>query len=289
MSASLKPKFDPKKLLQFRIPEVRQQWSLRDTAFYALSVGMAQDPMDRRQLRYVSVEPDMATMPSMVVVMAHPGFWLGNPDTTVDPSRVLHGEQEITLSRQLPAAARIRSNTKILSLIDKGPGKAAILYTEKQVFNEDNEELLAKTISTTFLRGLGGFGGEGRASTQLHQMPSAAPQDEIELQTRPEQALFYRLNGDYNVLHSDPDFAKKSGFERPILHGLCTFGVICRGLLERFANYQPERLKAMKLRFSAPVYPGESIRVETWSDGSFRAYAAGRGVLVADCGYASIE
>ncbi|MBX3521623.1 MAG: MaoC family dehydratase N-terminal domain-containing protein [Xanthobacteraceae bacterium] len=289
MSASIKPTFDPEKLLQFRIPEVRQQWSLKDTAFYALSVGMAQDPMDRRQLRYVSAEPDMATMPSMAVVMAHPGFWLGNPETTVDPSRVLHGEQEIVLARPLPAAANIRSNTKILSLVDKGPGKAAILYTEKQVFNEDNEELIAKAINTTFLRGLGGFGGEGIPPTQVHQMPSVASQGEIELQTRSEQALFYRLNGDYNILHSDPEFAKKSGFERPILHGLCTFGVICRALLKRLADFQSERLNAMKLRFSAPVYPGESIRVETWSDGSFRAYAAGRGILVADCGYASIE
>lgn len=289
MSASIQPAFDPEKLLQFRIPEVRQQWSLRDTAFYALSVGMAQDPMDQRQLHYVNAEHRMVTMPSMAVVMAHPGFWLGNPATTVDPSRVLHGEQEITLMRPLPAAANIRSNTKIVSLVDKGPGKAAILYTEKQVFNEDNDELLATTVNTTFLRGLGGFGGEGRAPTQVHRMPSVAPQDEIELQTRLEQALFYRLNGDYNVLHSDPEFAKKSGFERPILHGLCTFGVICRALLERFADFQSKRLKAMKLRFSAPVYPGESIRVETWSDGSFRAYAVGRGILVADCGYASIE
>jgi len=289
MPASIKPTFDPEKLLQFRIPEVRQQWSLKDTAFYALSVGMAQDPMDRRQLRYVSAKPDMVTMPSMAVVIAHPGFWLGSPETTVDPSRVLHGEQEITLMRPLPVAANLRSKTKILSLVDKGPGKAAILYTEKQVFDEDNEELLAKTVNTTFLRGLGGFGGDGRAPTQVHQMPSAAPQDQIELQTRPEQALFYRLNGDYNVLHSDPEFANKSGFERPILHGLCTFGVICRALLERFTDFQPERLKAMKLRFSGPVYPGESIRVETWSDGSFRAYTTGKGILVADCGYASIE
>lgn len=289
MSASIKPTFDSEKLLQFRIPEVRQQWSLKDSAFYALSVGMAQDPVDRRQLRYVSAEPDMVTMPSMAVVMAHPGFWLGNPETTVDPSRVLHGEQEITLVRTLPPAARIRSNTKILALVDKGPGKAAILYTEKQVINEDNEELLAKAVNTTFLRGLGGFGGKGSVPTQVHQMPSVAPQDEMELQTRPEQALFYRLNGDYNVLHSDPEFAKRSGFERPILHGLCTFGVICRALLKRFADFQPERLKAMKLRFSAPVYPGESIRVETWNDGSFRAHVVGRGIIIADCGYASIE
>jgi len=288
MLANVKPVFDPEKLLKFRIPEVRQQWTLKDSAFYALSIGMAQDPMDIRQLRYVSAQPDMATMPSMAVVMAHPGFWLGHPETTVDPSCVLHGEQEIEVARPLPAAANIRSVTRMLALVDKGPGKAAILYTEKKVIDEDSGELLAKTVNTTFLCGLGGFGGEGSAPTRAHQMPSLPPSHEVELQTRPEQALFYRLNGDYNVLHSDPEFARKSGFERPILHGLCTFGVVCRALLKRFADYQSEKLKSMKLRFSAPIYPGETIRLETWSDGSFRAHAVGRGVMIADCGHAVI-
>lgn len=289
MLAGSKYSFDPEKLLRFQIPEVRQQWTLKDTAFYALSVGMAQDPTDSRELPYVSADAGMRAMPSMSVVMAHPGFWLGNSETTVDPSRVLHGEQEIILMRSLPPAANICSKTRILALADKGIGKAAVLYTEKQLVDEDSGDLIATTINTTFLRGLGGFGGDTAGPTKVHQMPSSKPSGEASLQTRTEQALFYRLNGDYNVLHSDPDFARKSGFERPILHGLCTFGVICRGLLKQLADYQPERLRMMKLRFSAPVYPGETIRIETWSDGSFRAHALERNIMVADCGHAVIQ
>lgn len=289
MLADSKPSFDPEKLLRFRIPEVRQQWTLKDTAFYALSVGMAQNPMDSQELPYVNADAGMRTMPSMSVVMAHPGFWLGNSETTVDPSCVLHGEQEIALLRPLPSAANIRSKTRIIALVDKGSGKAAILYTEKQLIDEDSDDLLATTINTTFLRGLGGFGGDTSALKKVHQIPSSPSCGEVSLQTRTEQALFYRLNGDYNLLHSDPNFARKSGFERPILHGLCTFGVICRGLLQRFANHRPERLQTMKLRFSAPVYPGETIRIETWSEGSFRAHVVERNIMVADCGHAVIQ
>ena len=276
---------DPDRLLAFPIPEVLQHITERDVIFYALSVGLGQDPLDERQLDFVDHHRTLRALPSMAVVVGHPGFWLADERTGIDAVKLVHGEQSIELHRALPVGAEVLGRTRITGLADKGPGKAALLFTEKEIIDVGTGELLAVTRATTFLRGGGGFGGSP-SSPEPHAMPTSAPDLVIDLPTRPEQALYYRLNGDDNPLHADPAVAARAGFSRPILHGLCTFGVVTHALLRGLADYLPTSLRRMGLRFSSPVLPGETIRTEMWRDGSFRARVVERNVTVVDNGLA---
>jgi acyl dehydratase len=279
---------DVDKLLSYRIASVRQRLTRQDAAFYALSVGMGQDPEDSRQLDYVDFDREMAVLPSMALVLAHPGFWLADPRSGVDPTQVVHGEQALTLHQPLPVDAELVSETVIDGLVDKGPGQGALLYTRKTLREADSGTLLASTLNTTFIRGGGGFGGSDAARKTAATQPEGEPTFVVELPTRPEQALYYRLNGDHNPLHADPQVAARAGFPRPILHGLCTLGMVCHGLLRTLCDYQATRLGEMSLRFAAPVYPGETLRCDIWQDGSFRAWVKERDVLVISHGQASV-
>jgi acyl dehydratase len=253
---------DIEKLRAFAIPEGEQELTAKDAAFYALSIGLGQDPLDLRQLDYVDPLRDLRIFPTMVLVIAHPGFWLADSRTGVDPACVLHREQSFEILRPVRIGARIRSRTRILDVIDKGSGRAALLNTETQLTQDGVE--VATLRRTTFLRGAGGFG--------------------VDLPIRPEQALLYRLNGDLNSLHSDPRAAARAGFDKPILHGLCTMGIICNALLKNLAGYHERPLLSMHLEFSQPVLPGETLRTEIWNDGRFRARVLERNTLVADRG-----
>ncbi len=275
---------DYRHLLNYPIPEVRQRLSKRDCILYALSVGLGQDPLDERQLDFVDHHRALAAAPSMAVVMCHPGFWLRNPDTGVDAVRLVHGEQGIELKRPLPIEGEIVGRTRVTGLIDKGAGKGALMYSEKELRAASTGDLIAVTRSTVFLRGDGGFGGPAGPVREPNAMPDGDPDLSIDLATRPEQALLYRLNGDDNPLHADPAVAAKAGFPRPILHGLCTLGVVTHALLRGLASYDAERFRSLDLRFSAPVYPGETIRTEMWRSGAFRARVVERDIVVVNNG-----
>jgi len=280
---------DYERLKGFAIPEVRQTLTKRDTVLYALSVGFGQDPVGDGQLDFVDQKRELVAVPSMAVVLGYPGFWLANPATGVDPKSVLHGEQSIELFRPLPVEGEIIGRTRVTDLIDKGAGRGALLYSEKHVTDAATGELLAVTTSTTFLRGAGGFGGPSGPVKAIHSMPEGDPDITVDLPTRPEQALIYRLNGDDNSLHADPEIARQAGFPRPILHGLCTFGIACHALVGTLAHYRAGRMKRMRARFSAPVFPGETIRVEVWSDGSFQCSVVERDIVVIDNGHAEFD
>jgi acyl dehydratase len=271
-------------LLNYKIPEVRQRLRKRDTIFYALSVGLGQDPMDERQLDFIDHHKPLRALPSMAVVLGHPGFWIANPDTGADAVRVVHGEQQIRLHQPLPVEGEIVAQTRVTGLVDMGVGKGALMYTQKDVRDATSGALLATTSSTSFLRGDGGFGGPATKRPERHvgPMPETPPQITVDLPTRAEQALYYRLNGDDNPLHSDPVLAAKAGFPRPILHGLCTLGVVAHALLRALGDYDPARMREMELRFSAPVFPGETIRTEIWPD---RARVVERDVVVVNKGW----
>jgi len=271
---------DYETLLHFPIPEVRQRLTARDTVLYALSVGLGQDPLDTRQLDFVDAHRTLRALPSMAVVLGHPGFWVADPRTGIDAVRVVHGEQGMVMHKPLPAEGEVIGRTRVTGLVDKGPGRGALLYTEKQVLDAANGALLATTTSTTFLRGDGGFGGPAGPVRPPQPAPSGTPDHAVDLPTRPEQALLYRLNGDDNPLHADPAVAVAAGFPRPILHGLATLGVVAHALLRILAGYDPGRVRSLDLRFSAPVYPGETIRTEIWNDGGFQARVVERDALV---------
>ena len=163
--------------------------------------------------------------------------------------------------------------TRIVEVIDKGAGKGALILTEREISDKASGELIATVTQTIFCRGDGGFGGPPREAPPPHAIPARAPDAVCDLGTRPEMALIYRLSGDYNPLHADPAFAKAAGFARPILHGLGTFGVSGHALLKTMCGYDPARLISFSGRFSAPVFPGETIRTEMWRDGRSSAFA----------------
>ena len=280
---------DPERLLSYPIPEVRQRVTKRDSILYALSVGLGQDPMDTRQLDFVDHRRALRALPSMAVVLGQPGFWLADAGTGVDAVRLVHGEQSLAIHRALPVEGEVVGRSRVTGLIDKGAGRGALLFSEKVLTDAASGEVLAVAAATIFLRGDGGFGGSTAAAPAPHPMPATPPDLVVDLPTRPEQALYYRLNGDDNPLHSDPVVAARAGFPRPILHGLCTFGVVTHALLRGLGAYRAEGLRRVALRFSAPVFPGETIRTEMWRGGSFRARVVERDVGVVDHGLAAFE
>jgi len=273
-------------LLNYPIPEIRQAIRWQDTALYNFSIGLGQDPMDQEQLDFL-YEPRLKAMPSMAVVLGYPGFWIRNPDTGVDWTQVLHGEQSIILHKPLPAEGEIIGRSRITSIVDRGAGKGAMLYNERVVTDARTGEKLATLEGTTFARGDGGFGGPSGPIRKPHPEPARPPDLSVDLATRPEQAIVYRLNGDHNPLHIDPEVAAKAGFQQPILHGLCTFGVVCHALVKALCCYDPARFGRMDLRFSAPVFPGETIRTEIWHEeggAAFRARVVERDKVVVSNG-----
>ena len=272
---------DAEKLLRFTIPRGMQDLSPRDAAFYALSIGMAQDPLDADDLPFVDPLSGPAVLPSMVLVMAHPGFWLGHPESGVDPLAVLHAAQSFTINGTIPREGVVKSETTVTGLVDKGPGKAALIET-RTILTDFSGADFASLQRTTFVRNGGGFGGSDQtASAPIEEAGSVFPDHVFDTRTLPSQALLYRLNGDLNPLHSDPEVAAKAGFSVPILHGLCTMGIVTRAVVRVVAN---NRLGAASLRFSGAVMPGETVRTEIWNDGRFLARVVERDVIVATNG-----
>lgn len=274
------------KLLNYPIPEVRQTLRWQDVALYNFSVGLGQDPMDEKQLDFV-YEPRLKVMPSMPVVLGSPGFWSRNEDTGIDWVKIVHGEQGLILHKPLPTEGEIVGRSRVTGLVDRGPGKGALMYSEREVFSVATGEKLATLTSTSFLRGDGGFGGPSGPVKQPHAEPDRAPDITLDLSTRPEQALVYRLNSDLNPLHIDPKVAQSAGFPRPILHGLCTFGTVTHALLRSLCDYDTSKFGRMDLRFSSPVYPGETIRAEIWHEeggAAFRARVVERDKVVVSNG-----
>ena len=226
----------------------------------------------------------------MCAVLASPGFWIKEQNTGVDWVQVLHGEQGLHLHRPLPAAGTVIGRMRITDIVDKGAAKGALIYTEKELIDKASGAPLATLTSTTFARGDGGFAGPdtppGPAITP-HPIPDRPSDITCDLPTLPQAALIYRLSGDRNPLHAEPAVARKAGFDAPILHGLCTLGVAGHAILKTCCDYDPARFKSLELRFSAPVYPGETIRTEMWRDSgvvSFRSRVVGRDVVVLNNG-----
>jgi acyl dehydratase len=277
---------DYDRLMGWRFPPIRQTLTKKDCILYALGVGLGADPLDAAQLRFV-YEDGLAALPTMAVVLAYPGFWAKDPATGIDWVRVVHGEQAITWHRPLPVEAELVGISRVTGIVDKGVGTGAVLYSERKISDAVTGELYATLAMSAFCRGDGGFGGPSGPSWPVHAIPERAPDAVCDLPTLPQQALLYRLNGDDNPLHADPAVARAAGFARPILHGLCTLGVAGHALLRSCCAYDPARMRSLALRFSAPVFPGETLRTEMWRDGtivSFRTRAVERDVVVLNNG-----
>jgi acyl dehydratase len=278
------------KLLSLDIPQVVQTYSEKDAILYALGLGLGHDPLNADELPFV-YEKTIKLLPTFAVVLGWPGFWARDLDTGIDWVKLVAGEQGLVLHRPLAPRGTVVGKTRVTEVIDKGPGKGALVYSERVVVDQATGEPIATATQTTFCRGDGGFGGPAGESPPVHAIPERAPDQVCDLPTRPETALIYRLSGDPNPLHVDPAVAKAAGFPRPILHGLATFGIAGHAILKRLCGYDPARLSAIAGRFSAPVFPGETIRTEMWRDGSvvsFRARVVERDVVALNNGRAEI-
>jgi len=277
---------DYDKLLALEIPEAAQAYSEKDAILYALGIGLGRDPLDADELPFV-YEKSLKVLPTFAAVLGWPGFWVRDRDTGIDWVKVVAGEQALVLHRPLASRGTVVGRTRVTEIIDKGAGKGALVYSQRALLDRDSGERIATVTQTTFCRGDGGFGGPAREAPTPHPVPARTPDLVCDRPTRPEAALIYRLSGDPNPLHAEPAVAQAAGFPRPILHGLASFGIACHGILKCLCDHDPGRLKAISARYSAPVFPGETIRTEMWRDGaivSFRARVVERDAVALNNG-----
>jgi acyl dehydratase len=257
------------------------------TALYALGVGAG---ADERDLPLV-YERGLQTLPTMAVIMATAsGEFIR--EGAIDARMIVHGEQRLTVHKPLPPAGKMATTSRCLSIVDKGEAKGALVNIECAIADADSGEAHATSTITLFCRGDGGFGGPSDGDLPLHPAPDRPHDIEIALPTLPQQAALYRLLGDLNPLHIDPAFAQKAGFPRPILHGLCTYGIASRAIIRACCDDDPSRIERFDVRFSAPVFPGETLTTRIWRDGSeiaFECFVAERDAKVVRNGYCTLR
>ena len=265
----------------------------KDVMLYALGIGLGADPMGEKELAFV-YERDLKVAPTAATVLASAGGGraaAGRSSAPLPPGHraseinflmMVHGEQKVELHKPLPVFGTFTAEGRTIGAWDKGEGKGAVVVSETTWTDEKGEKAVTLTGSM-FARGDGGFGGPTEGAPEPHTAPTRAPDLSVDITTRPDQALLYRLNGDRNPLHSDPEFARRAGFDRPILHGLCTYGITCRAVLTGITDFDPAPILSHQVRFSAPVFPGDTITVDLWRDGkviSFEARVKARNVTV---------
>ncbi|WP_370938964.1 MaoC/PaaZ C-terminal domain-containing protein [Amycolatopsis sp. cg13] len=256
---------DPAVAIGADLGEVCFAWTPSDVLLYHLAVGAGADPVAERELRY-TYERDLRVLPTFATVAANLRTFeppaLKFPGVDVDLAKVLHGKQEIELHRPIPVEGKAVARTRIADVFDKG--KAAVLVQETEVADESGAPLWTAR-SSIFARGEGGFGGERGPSDKI-EWPDREPDAVLDVPTLPQQALLYRLCGDRNPLHADPAFAAAAGFDRPILHGLCTYGVVAKAVVDAFLDGDPERVSTFGTKFAGVVFPGENLRVRVWRE-----------------------
>jgi acyl dehydratase len=241
---------------------VTRKWTSKDALLYALGVGAGTEELSFTTENSQNI--DQRVLPTFAVIIGGGGAPF-NKIGSFNPAMLVHGEQGIELLGEIPAEGEVESVGKISAIWDKGKG-AVVEMTSESTLVATGEPLL-RTRMSTFIRGEGGFGGE-RGPSPSFEAPTRAPDHQVSYETRIDQALLYRLSGDRNPLHSDPAFAKMGGFDKPILHGLCTYGFTGRALLQSLCDGDPSRFKSMEGRFSKPVLPGETLTISMWVDGS---------------------
>jgi acyl dehydratase len=267
-------------ILQQSTPPSRFTYTSKDVMLYALGIGLGTDPVDRNELQFV-YEKSLRVFPTAVTALALKPHVLNAPPrvpsgmrlSTYNLLKVLHGEQKIEVHRPLPPEGSFTIESRTVAAMDKGIEKGAVLVSETIWTGDDGRRAVTSTASM-FARGDGGFGGPSTGGPTPHAIPTCAPDASVDISTRPEQGLIYRLSGDYNPLHCDPDVAIAAGFPKPILHGLCTYGITCRAVLRTFLNYDSDAIVSHQVRFSSPVYPGEVITVDMWRHGNTISFGA---------------
>lgn len=261
-------------------------WTSKDALIYALGVGAgAVDPLT--ELGFTTentADTAQKVLPTMAVVLGVGGFGAMANIGSFNPAMLVHGEQAIELFGPIPVEGTVSTVGEIVGIYDKGKG--ALIVTESLSTDVATGEKLFTNRSSAFIRGEGGFGGDRGVSSPQNVPPAREADRTLTFQTRSDQALIYRLSGDRNPLHSDPAFAAMGGFDRPILHGLCTYGFTGRALLHALCEGDPARFRSMEGRFSSPVFPGEALTINIWVDGDAAVFqtTGGDGRVVLDAG-----
>ncbi|ABF12379.1 MaoC/PaaZ C-terminal domain-containing protein [Cupriavidus metallidurans] len=287
---------DYQKTKAWQSGDVIHNYTEKDSILYALGLGIGSDPLDESQLRFV-YEKNLVTLPTMAAVIASPGSWMRDrKELGIDFLKLVHGEQCVTVHKVLPSAGSLIGRSRVVRIVDKGEGKGAVLHVEKNLYDAKTDEHVATAEQVLFLRGDGGFsqnGGGDEPAAAAPPTPEGSPDIRVELPTRADAALLYRLSGDTNPLHIDPAVASKAGFARPILHGLATYGVACHGIVKAFCDYDPSRITSIRARLTSPVYPGETIVLECWKVGvneiAFRGRLKERDVIALANGRATLS
>jgi acyl dehydratase len=277
------------KIMAYRPGPISASYSARDCMIYALGIGLGMDPTDPGQLRFV-YEKNLAAFPTLATTLG----WMGrltDPAFGVDERMVVLADQRVVLHKPLPPEAKLISHPFIKEIIDKGEGNAAIIQNMRDLTTEDGT-LIATVEGSVLARKHGGFGGKVTQSPVAPEIPARDPDKTCDLPTPPNLAQIFRLSGDTNPLHIDPERAKVAGFPRPILHGMAGFGVAAHAIVRTLCAYQPEQLASIEARFVRPIFPGEAVRTEMWqnsSDVAFRCRTVERGEVAIDNGLARLR
>ena len=275
-------------VMGYRPDDIAVEYGPRECILYALGIGIGMDPLDAAQLRFV-YEKNLAAVPTMAAVLGWPGRMV-DPRFGIDARMVVAAGLKVVLHRPLPAQAKLISRPRVREVVDLGPDSAAIVLASRELVTPEGEAV-ATVDSSNLARKHGGFGGKVTQAPEPHKVPDGAPQATCDLPTPLNLALLYRLNGDENPLHVEPELARKVGFERPILHGAATFGIAGHAVL-RHIDYRADALHSIEARFARPVYPGDTLRTELWRDGnrvSFQCRAVGRDGIVLSNGLAVLR
>lgn len=252
---------------------VQHSWTSKDALLYAVGVGAGID-----ELAFTTENSHDVTQRVLPTMAAVIGGGVASAISAVGPfdfAMLVHGEQSFIQHRELPVEGSLTATGRITGIHDKGSG--AVIAVEGQCIDDATGELLLTVGSAVFIRGEGGWGGDRGPSGDRNAPPDRAPDRSVTYQTRPDQALTYRLSGDRNPLHSDPWFAQLAGFDRPILHGLCTYGFTGRALLHTMCDSDPARFRSMEGRFASPVFPGEALTIDMWNVGDGECVFVTRG------------
>ncbi len=279
---------DYERIMAYRPADMPVAYDARDCIIYALGIGIGMDPMDWGQLKFV-YEKELTAFPSMGVVLGRHGPLL-RPEFGVDQRMMVAAALRLVLHEPLAVEANLTARARVREVVDRGPDSAAIIEMTRDLLAPDGR-VVATVDNSTLVRKHGGFGGKVREIAPPHQVPTRAPDAVIDLPTPPNLALVYRLTGDENPLHADPERAQSVGFPRPILHGAATFGIATHAVV-RHIGYRAEQLAAIEARFVRPVYPGDTLRAELWQEGSrisFQCSALGREGLVLTNGLAALR
>lgn len=282
---------DYQKIRQWEFADISHVYASRDAILYALAVGYGEDPTDSRQLPFV-YEEAQAIAPTFPVVLGYPGFWMRDPAAGIDWTKLLHAGQCLRLLAPLGPQGRVLGRNRIKAVVDKGVERGALVIQEREIVDCATGAIVAVMEQATLCRNEGGFGGGDAAPPRPPPVPECTPDAVVDLPTIPQSALLYRLCADPNPMHVDPAVARSAGFDKPILHGLCSFGFAAHALLRALCNYDPMRLAEIAVRFSMPVFPGETLRTQVWRSGNevaFRTIALERAVTVLDHGTARIR